>query len=188
MALGSTGRSRLPTTYLDDKVLLSESAAWAYFSLPTVSYDFLGEGRRVALAQGVAIALAGLLDAECHLAVVPREERIAEWAAVIDRSVTQPAPGWSSYLNMLQDHLAQQHLTRKQVYLGVQLGRRRQSGLRSPWIRRTEQAVGLHDPAVSEREIAEWHKRADSVRRVLGAGDLRARHATSGELRWLIQR
>src|SRR3712207_6582415 len=115
MALGSTRRTRLPVTYLDDKVLLSESAAWAYFALPTVSYDVLGEGRRAALAQGVASALAGLRDAECHLAVVPREERIAEWAAVIDRSVTRPAPGWSCYLNMLQDHLAEQDLTRKQI-------------------------------------------------------------------------
>jgi hypothetical protein len=181
-------RTRLPATYLDDKVLLSESTAWAYFALPTVSYDFLGDTRRSALAQGIAIALAGLRDAECHLAVVPREERIAEWAAVLDRSVTRPAPGWPAYLDMLQDHLATQDLTRKQVYLGVQLGRRRQTGLRNPWVRKAEQIAGLDDPAVSEREIADWHRKADSMRRVIGAGDLRARHATSDELRWLIQR
>jgi AAA-like domain len=180
--------TRLPATFLDDKVLLSEATAWAYFALPTVSYDFLGDGRRRALANGIAIALAGLRDAECHLAVVPRAERIGEWAAMLDRSVTRPAPGWPGYLRMLQEHLAEQDLTRKQVYLGVALGRRRQTGLRSPWARRAERIAGLHDPAVSEREIDEWHRRADSVRRILGAGDLRARHATSDEVCWLIQR
>src|ERR687894_1118058 len=105
-------RTKLPATFLDDKVLLSESAAWAYFALPTVSYDFLGDGRRTALANGIAITLAGLRDAECHLAVVPREERIGEWAAMLDRSVTRPASGWAGYLRMLQEHLAEQDLTR----------------------------------------------------------------------------
>ncbi len=181
-------RTRLPATFLDDKILLSDVEAWAYFALPTVSYDFLGDGRRTALANGIAIGLAGLRDAECHLAVVPREERIAEWAATLDRSVARPSSGWAGYLQTLQEHLAEQDLTRKQVYLGVQLGRRRQTGLRNPWARRVERAAGLADPAVSEREIEEWHRRADSVRRILGAGDLRARHATSDEVRWLIQR
>jgi hypothetical protein len=188
MGVSITNRTRLPATYLDDKVLLSETTGWAYFAIPTVSYDFLGDGRRTALAQGIAIALAGLRDAECHLVVVPREEQIADWAAALDRSVVCPAPGWAAYLAMLQDHLAEQDLTRRQVYLGVQLGRRRQSGLRNPWLRRAERAAGIEDLAVREREIAEWHRRADSIRRVLGSGDLRARHATSDEVRWLIQR
>ncbi|MGH8907287.1 MAG: ATP-binding protein [Egibacteraceae bacterium] len=188
ISISAKNRTRLPATYLDDKILLSETTAWAYFALPTVSYDFLGEARRIALAQGIAIALAGLRDAECHLIVVPREEQIADWAAALDRSVTCPSSGWPGYLAMLQDHLAEQDLTRRQVFLGVQLGRRRQSGLRNPWTLRVQRAAGVEDLAVREREIAEWHRRADSIRRVLGSGDLRARHATSEELRWLIQR
>ena len=182
-----TSRTRLPLRYLDDKILLSETASWAYFALPTISYEFLGEGRRIALAQGIAIAIAGLRDADCHLVAVPREERIAEWADSLDRSVTRPTPGWGDYLGMLQSHLAEEDLTRKQVYLGVQLGRR-QGSMRAPWVRRAEQAAGIEDLSVRDREIADWHRRADSILRVLSVGDLRARHATSDEVRWLIQR
>ena len=37
---GSRGRSRLAIRYFDDRVLLTDTHAWAYYRVPSVSYEF----------------------------------------------------------------------------------------------------------------------------------------------------
>ena len=40
MSSRTAGRSRAAVRYFDDRVLLTETHAWAYYRLPTVSYEF----------------------------------------------------------------------------------------------------------------------------------------------------
>ena len=49
MSRSSRARSRLAVRYFDDRVLLTDTAAWAYFRLPTVSYEFITPEEREAL-------------------------------------------------------------------------------------------------------------------------------------------
>ena len=51
------GRSRLSVRYFDDRILLTESHAWAYYRLPTHSYEFLTPPEREALAINITVAL-----------------------------------------------------------------------------------------------------------------------------------
>ena len=85
--------------YFDDRILLTDSAAWAYFRLPTVSYEFTTGEQRDALATNITIALAGLRmqDAEVHLRIAHRTYPAAEWALSLDQTV-DGGPGWRDYL------------------------------------------------------------------------------------------
>ena len=60
MARSSRSRSRLAVRYFDDRILLTDSSAWAYFRLPTVSYEFVTAEERESLATNITIALAAI--------------------------------------------------------------------------------------------------------------------------------
>ena len=62
-------RSRLSVRYFDDRILLTETHAWAYFRLPAVPYEFITPEEREALATNITVALAAIRmqDAEVHL-------------------------------------------------------------------------------------------------------------------------
>ncbi len=57
-----TKRNRLSVRYFDDRVLLTETHAWAYFRVPTISYEFMTGLTREALATNLTVALAGHPD------------------------------------------------------------------------------------------------------------------------------
>ena len=81
-------RSRLAVRYFDDRILLTDNAAWAYFRLPTVSYEFTTGEEREALATNITIAMAGIRmqDAEIHLRIAHRTYPAAEWALSLDQT------------------------------------------------------------------------------------------------------
>jgi len=61
----SKGRSRLAIRYFDDRVLLTDAHAWAYYRVPSVSYEFTTPEEREALATNITVALAiALLKAD----------------------------------------------------------------------------------------------------------------------------
>src|SRR5216110_26515 len=82
MSRTSKVRSRLAVRYFDDRILLTDNSAWAYFRLPTVSYEFTTGEEREALATNITIAMAGIRmqDAEVHLRISHRTYPAAEWA------------------------------------------------------------------------------------------------------------
>jgi len=47
----SKGRSRLAIRYFDDRVLLTDMHAWAYYRVPSVSYEFTTPDEREAFLQ-----------------------------------------------------------------------------------------------------------------------------------------
>ncbi|HEX4061117.1 MAG TPA: hypothetical protein VHY58_08855, partial [Streptosporangiaceae bacterium] len=56
----SRGRSRITVRYFDDRILLSETHAWAYFRLPSVPYEFITPAEREALATNITVAMAAI--------------------------------------------------------------------------------------------------------------------------------
>jgi AAA domain-containing protein len=190
------GRSRLSVRYFDDRILLTESHAWAYYRLPTHSYEFLTPPEREALAINITVALAAirLPDTEAHLRIAHRSYPAAEWAARLD-ATSDGGPGWRDYLDEMYRHVWAKDFWTKEVYLGVRLGQRGmraqlQGGMFSQFIsayRSSEQALGLADEAVADSELARWTDQAERLGRALSASALRARHATSDELAWLFR-
>ena len=69
MSTRSKGRARLGIRYFDDRILLTETHAWAYYRLPTHAYEFLTPAEREGMAINITVALSAirLPDTEVHL-------------------------------------------------------------------------------------------------------------------------
>ncbi|REE96049.1 ATP-binding protein [Thermomonospora umbrina] len=196
MSKAKTRSSRLAVRYFDDRILLTDQGAWAYFRLPTVSYEFTTGEEREALATNVTIALAGIRmqDAEIHLRIGHRMYPAADWARGLDRT-SDGGSGWHDYLEEMYGHVWEQEFWTKEVYLGVRLGPRGVGAQLSGGVlaqllgfyKRSEQALGIEDDAIDKREIARWTEQSERVGRALGGSALYARHATSTEVAWLFQ-
>ena len=190
------GRSRLGVRYFDDRILLTETHAWAYYRLPTHAYEFTTPLEREALAINNTVALAAirLPDTEAHLRIAHRSYPAAEWAARLDQT-SDGGPGWRDYLDEMYRHVWAKDFWTKEVYLGVRLGQRGMraqfsGGMFSQFInayRGGEQALGLTDEAVSDGELARWTEQSERLGRALSASAMHARHATSEEIAWLFR-
>ena len=199
MSKTAKSRSRLAVRYFDDRVVLTDSDVWAYFRLPTVSYEFTTPDEREALATNITIALAAIRmpDAEVHLRVTHRSYPAADWATQLD-STSDGGPGWIEYLEEMYRHVWAKDFWTKEVYLGVRLGQR---GMRAQlggggggvlsqllaFYQRGEQALGLEDDAIDAGEIGKWTVQAERLGRALSASALYARHATSMEIAWMFR-
>ena len=191
--MSRTKTSRLAVRYFDDRILLSEHSAWAYFRLPTFSYEFTTAEEREALATNLTIALAAIRmqDAEIHLRIAHRTYPAAEWALALD-GTSDNGSGWRGYLEEMYSHVWAKDFWSKEVYLGVRLGKRGVQlqgslGTILGFYRKSERTLGLEDDAIDEREIKRWTEQAERLGRALSSGALRARHATSVEVAWLFQ-
>ncbi len=196
MTARTAGRTRLPVRYFDDRIVLTETHAWAYYRVPTVSYEFTTNAEREALATSITVALAAIrmAEAEVHLRIAHRSYPAAEWATRLD-ATSDGGPGWLGYLEEMYRHVWAKDFWTKEVYLGVRLGQR---GVRAQLsgglfgqfasgYRTTEQALGLNDEAVSAAEITRWTDQAERLGRALGSSALAAAHATSDEIAWLFR-
>jgi hypothetical protein len=189
-------RNRLAVRYFDDRILLTETHGWAYYRLPTVPYEFTTPLEREALATNITVALAAIrmTDAEVHLRLAHRPYAAADWATGLD-ATSDGGPGWHDYLDEMYRHVWNKDFWTKEVYLGVRLGQRgmraqMSGGFISQFLnlhRAGEQAMGLDDDAVGEREIARWTDQAERLGRALGSSALAAEHASSDEVAWLFR-
>lgn len=193
-AVTATKSRSLSVCYFDEQVLLSNDSAWAYFNLPTVAYEFRSPTEREMMALWFVSALSNLSvnETDCHLLMVPREYPTQQWAERLDGRVQNPAETWEEYLVSIQQYLAGERYYSKEVYLGIRLGPRgAANNAAAPLLKAVGLAGrfgGLDDAAVGEKEVADWHRKADPIARTLGGSRLKARRATCEELRWLIQR
>jgi AAA-like domain len=189
-------KSRLAVRYFDDRILLTETHAWAYFRVPTISYEFLTSQQREALATNLTVALAGIrmADAEVHLRIAHRSDQAAEWATSL-HATSDGGPGWVPYLDEMYRQVWAKDFWTKEVYLGVRLGQR---GVRAQLaggmltqfggvFRAGEQLFGLEEDAIVAGEIARWTEQADRIGRALAASALAARHARADEVAWLFR-
>ncbi|MEU4576711.1 ATP-binding protein [Nonomuraea sp. ATR24] len=194
MSRASRARQRLAVRYFDDRILLTDTDAWAYFRLPTVSYEFVTPEEREALATNITIALAAIRmpDAEVHLRVAHRAYPAAEWAMALN-ATSDEGPGWRDYLEEMYRHVWAKDFWSKEVYLGVRLGPRGKqlgAGVLAQvfgFYQKTEKVLGLEDDHVPESEVGRWTEQAERLGRALASSALYARHATSVEVAWLFQ-
>jgi hypothetical protein len=190
------GRNRLSIRYFDDRILLTDASAWAYYRVPSVSYEFTTPEEREALATNVTIALAAIRmqDAEVHLRIAHRSFPAVDWATGLD-ATSDGGPGWREYLEQAYQYVWAKDFWSKEIYIGVRLGQRGVRAQLSGGVfsslmtgyKMTERGFGISDEAVSPNEITKWTEQAERLGRALAASALAARHATSREIAWLIQ-
>ena len=191
MSARTARRARLSVRYLDDRIVMTDTHAWAYYRVPTVSYEFTTPVEREALAASITVALAAIrmADAEVHLRIAHRPYPAAEWATKLD-ATSDGGPGWVGYLEEMYRHVWAKDFWTKEVYLGVRLGQR---GIRAQLAggllaqltnsyRVAEQAFGLTDEAVPAAEISRWTEQAERLGRALGSSALPPR--TRRPTRW----
>jgi len=194
--VSTKSKSRLGIRYFDDRILLTDTHAWAYYRVPSVSYEFTTGEEREALATNLTVALAAIRmqDAEVHLRIVHRAYPAQEWAMGLD-ATSDGGPGWRDYLEQSYQHVWGKDFWAKEIYLGVRLGQRGMraqlgGGTLSQLIgayRITEPRLGLGDEAVSSAEIAKFTDQSERLGRALSASAMAAKHASASELAWLIQ-
>jgi hypothetical protein len=178
--------SRLAVQMIDEHLLIGRDAAWAFYRIPIVSYEFLSEGEKGALLARVSATLAGLKGHECHLLVVPRRYDPETWAGELT-SASRGSAAWADYVSLQRAYVESGEFWTREVFLGVRLGSRRSRGLLG-WSRRLEDATGTAELAVPAKELARWRERADPTDRLLSGHGLRAVPAEPAELRRLVRR
>jgi RecA/RadA recombinase len=189
-------RTRLPVRYFDDRILLTETHAWAYYRIPSVSYEFTTPEEREALATNITVALAAIRmpDAEVHLRIAHRAYPAHAWATGLDQT-SDGGPGWHKYLEESYQHVWAKDFWGKEIYLGVRLGQR---GMRAQFsggvlaqfsalYHTSERRLGLSDESIGAAEISKWTDSSERLGRALSASALAARHASAGEIAWLIK-
>jgi RecA/RadA recombinase len=193
---GPRGRTRLAIRYFDDRILLTDTHAWAYYRIPSVSYEFTTPEEREALATNITVALAAIrmADAEVHMRIAHRSYPAHAWATGLD-ATSDGGPGWREYLEQTYQHVWAKDFWAKEIYLGVRLGQRGVRAQLSGGVisqfrgvyTRGEKELGINDEAVGSAEVAKWTDNAERLGRALNASALAARHATSGEIAWLVR-
>src|SRR5439155_753846 len=167
----------------DDRVLLTDTHAWAYYRIPSVSYEFTTPEEREALATNITVALAAIRmqDAEVHLRIAHRSYPAHAWATGLD-ATSDGGPGWREYLEQTYQHVWSKDFWAKEIYLGVRLGQRGVRAQLSGGVisqfrgvyARGEKELGLNDEAVGTTEIAKWTENAERLGRALNASALAA--------------
>src|ERR1700744_1305849 len=168
------GRSRLAVRYFDDRILLTDTHAWAYYRIPTVSYEFTTPDEREALATNITVALAAIRmpDAEVHLRIAHRAYPAHAWATGLD-GTADGGPGWREYLEQTYQHVWSKDFWGKEIYIGVRLGQRSVRAQLSGGVlsqfrgmqAHGERGLGLADDAVSSAEIAKGTDAAERLGR-----------------------
>ena len=192
----SRGRARLAIRYFDDRILLTDTHAWAYYRIPSVSYEFTTPEEREALATNITVALAAIRmpDAEVHLRIAHRRLPGARLGDRPGRDLGRRpglagVPGADLPARLGEGLLGQGDLPRRPA----RPARRRaqlSGGVFSQFrgvYNRGESALGIEDESVGPPEIAKWTDNAERLGRALNASALAARHATSSEIAWLVQ-
>ena len=142
----------------------------------------------------MALAAIRMPDAEVHLRIAHRSYPAHAWATGLD-ATSDSGPGWREYLEQSYQHVWAKDFWTKEIYLGVRLGQRGMraqltGGMLSQFIgayQKGERGLGLGDEAVGSAEITKWTESAERLGRALNASALAARHASSGEIAWLIR-
>ncbi|WP_148573452.1 ATP-binding protein [Nocardioides caldifontis] len=176
-------RARMALREINGNLAFTDHEVWAWFQLPTQPWAFRSDAQREQLVLGYGEALAWLAGHRVHLRVTTRPYPAADWARRLDR--LSPAAlkatvgtGWSDHLVRAQQHLRNQTMAEKEVFLGVRIASRPLTG-------RIASAV-LHRPG--SREYARLKATLDRVSEAIALPGMEGRPVAAKEMEWLLRR
>ena len=168
---------------IEGNLAFSDTAAWAWFALPTQRWAFRADGERLNLIIDTATRLASLAGRRLHLRVTSRPYPAASWARALDSRTAEPLEGvegdtWADHLVRAQQHVRASTMAEKEVYLGIQLSERSQvASVTDRLLRRP-----------TRREVQRVDKDASLVAEAVTGPGLEGRPVTPRELEWLMRR
>lgn len=168
---------------IEGNLAFTDTAAWAWFALPTQRWAFRADGERLNLIIDTATRLSSLAGRRLHLRVTSRPYPAASWARALDARTPDPIPGvegntWADHLVRAQQHVRASTMAEKEVYLGVQLSERSQVATATQRL--------LRRPTRSEVERVD--KDASLVAESITGPGLEGRPVSHRELEWLLRR
>lgn len=185
---------------IDKDLTFSKKSVFLYMKLPAQPYEFLESKAREALAQKIDLGLQGLVQSndksvEGHLIITSVPFDVDSWASKLEDQVEgqSPAPYWDTYFAKMQNYLHIKEFRTKEVFIGVNLGRRseysssRALGFLGPISEAINSSVGIKDRQISDKELDFWHQRAKHIKNTLGPGQLKATSVTSNTIARLIK-
>jgi len=168
---------------IEGNLAFTDTAAWAWFALPTQRWAFRADGERLNLIIDTATRLSSLAGRRLHLRVTSRPYPAASWARALDSRTPDPIPGvegdtWADHLVRAQQHVRASTMAEKEVYLGVQLSERSQVATATQRL--------LRRPTRSEVERVD--KDASLVAESIMGPGLEGRPVMPREMEWLVRR
>ena len=92
--MGSGGRpAAAGAATIEGNLAFTDTAAWAWFALPTQRWAFRADGERLNLIVDAATRLATFAGRKLHLRVTSRPYPAASWARALDARTPSPLPG-----------------------------------------------------------------------------------------------
>lgn len=193
----------LAATAIEGNLVFSKSDAWAVYYIPSVSYEFLNNKKRIDLAEDYNDMIANLVKSEdrpvmCHQIVTSRPFDIISWGQsnwdrVQDWS---PEPGFQNYLWEQMHAVLEKDFSVKEVFLLVHLGKRSKdyslnaSGLTvtQQILRWVDKISPINDPLVSEGELQFWKARESEPGSTVSSSRIKGEEATPAQIAWLIKK
>src|SRR4051794_5083688 len=168
---------------IEGNLAFTDSAAWAWFALPTQRWAFRADNERLNLIIDTATRLSALAGRRLHLRVTSRPYPAASWARALDSRTPDPLPGvpgdsWADHLVQAQRHVRASTMAEKEVYLGVRLSDR------GSMATATEKL--FRKPGTREFERAD--RDAALIAETISGPGMDGRAVTPRELEWLMRR
>jgi hypothetical protein len=176
-------RAPLALRCIEGNLAFTDTAAWAWFWLPTQRWAFRADGDRLNLIMDGATRIAALAGRRLHARVTSRPYPAASWARALDERTPAPLPGvpgdtWSDHLVRAQRHVRASTMAEKEIYVGVRVSDRSKAASATEKL--------LRHP--SKREIERVDHEAQLVNEILAGTGWGGRPATAKELEWLMRR
>ncbi|HET6915581.1 MAG TPA: ATP-binding protein [Acidimicrobiales bacterium] len=175
--------AKLALRNIDDNICFTAHEAWAWFVLPTQPWAFRSDAQREQLLFGLGDALAWLAGRRVHLRVTTRPYPTAEWARRLHELTPAPldsagAEPWTEHLVRMQEHLRNQTMAEKEIFLGVRVANRAASHrlIAALWRR------------PGNIEHARLLSQVERVTETVALPGLDGRPARAEELEWLLRR
>jgi len=186
---------RLPISYADDTVLLSDKAAWAGFEVPPKRWGFPDEETIAGFFREANQVFAQVFPAEKgnqgHLLITNQVHSPDDWErTVVARHADTAHPTFASFIRATREAINEREFFERDAHLFVRLGDRGPSGVRG-FLRHGMEylmlSAGLEDTQPGPEELADWEEGVDNIAETLGASWLAANPNARRRIEWLVR-
>lgn len=193
---------KMSLSAIDGHLAYSNGQVWAYYLLPTTKYEYQEDNRREATARNIDDALAALVAKGTHsvegvLCVTSTPLNVETWSDNFKSAARQWDHGdnFEPFVDKAADHLYTKDFSQKEVYLGILLGGRGNSGAETPVksafgfiTSRVDSMLGFADRQVEKGELKYWRKKAEETDRILRQSHLGGQPVKPNQIAMLFKK